>query len=149
MTTGVKRGWTSAGLRIISSDDTSYWSTKDAAMMLGTEAEQIRNLIRLTGLTPAGKRHGHARRGGRYVRVYSAVDLIRAFETVSEITSEGVTESGAPREILPESHRPESSSPGVEKEMALPLMAYYSPTALPYYTSTMSESAMRAWRMTE
>lgn len=47
-------------------------------------ADQVRSLIRLAGLKPAGKRRGTSKKGGRYVRVYAAIDLIRAYEAISE-----------------------------------------------------------------
>ena len=86
----VKRGWSSAGLKVVSQDDSSYWSTSEAALLLGPhlEPDQIRNLIRLAGIVPAGKRHGPSQRGGRYVRVYAAIDLIRAYEAVSDVVKE-------------------------------------------------------------
>lgn len=86
----MKRGWTSAGLQVISQDDASYWSTRDAAILLGggLKPEQIRSLIRLAGIQPAGKRHGPSKKGGRYVRVYAAIDLIKAYEAISEAATE-------------------------------------------------------------
>lgn len=88
--TELKRGWTSAGLAVISQDDASYWSTRDAAVLLGggLKPEQVRSLIRLAGIQPAGKRHGPSKKGGRYVRVYAAIDLIKAYEAVSELSTE-------------------------------------------------------------
>jgi hypothetical protein len=82
-----RRGWTSSDLLVVSPDDPSYWSVTDAAMLLGggIVVEQVRNLIQLTGMKPAGKRRGSSRSGGRYVRVYPAVDLIKAYEAVAEI----------------------------------------------------------------
>jgi hypothetical protein len=81
-----RRGWSSAGLEIIEAGNSSYWSTREAALLLGDglKPEQVRSLIRLAGIEPAGKRHGPSRRGGRYVRVYAAIDLIKAYEAVSE-----------------------------------------------------------------
>jgi len=85
-----KRGWTSQDLQVVESDDLSYWSTSDAAFLLGggLKPEQVRSLIRLAGITPAGKRHGLSRRGGRYVRVYAAVDLIRAYDAISDVAND-------------------------------------------------------------
>ncbi len=86
-----RRGWTSAGLKVIQPDDYSYWAVSDAVLLLGggLKPEQIRSLIRLAGIIPAGKRHGLSRRGGRYVRVYSALDLIRAYEAVADVMGDG------------------------------------------------------------
>ena len=90
--TDSRRGWTSEGLMIIAESDTSYWSTREAALLLspGLKPEQIRSLIRLAGIAPAGKRHGPSRRGGRYVRVYAAIDLIKAYEAVSDVMNDDV-----------------------------------------------------------
>jgi hypothetical protein len=83
------RGWSSKGLRVIAEDDPSFWSTADAARLLGppelTHA-QVRQLVNLAGLEPVGKKrvtvHG---RGGRHVRVYKASDLIKAFSAIADI----------------------------------------------------------------
>lgn len=81
-----RRGWTSDQLTVVDPDDLSYWSTSDASTLLGDSltTAQIRSLIRLAGIQPAGKRRGIARKGGRYVRVYAAVDLIRAYDAIAE-----------------------------------------------------------------
>jgi hypothetical protein len=89
----VKRGWTSQQLEVVSSDDASYWSTADAAILLAIPAIQIRNLIKLASIEPAGKRHGPSRRGGRYVRVYAAIDIIKAYEAVTDAVWLGDGES--------------------------------------------------------
>ena len=100
MTDSPKRGWVSDRLPVVNPDDLSYWSTSDAAMLLGSDltAAQIRALIRLAGLQPSGKRRGIARKGGRYVRVYSAVSLIRAHEAIQEAMGldSGTTVSAVP-----------------------------------------------------
>jgi hypothetical protein len=85
----IKRGWTSQQLEVVSNDDVSYWSTADAAMLLAIPATQVRSLIRLASIEPAGKRHGPSRRGGRYVRVYSAIDIIKAYEAVTDAVKLG------------------------------------------------------------
>lgn len=54
-------------------------------MLLGCDPGTIRNLIRLTGIQPAGKRRGIARRGGRYVRVYPAAELVKAYEVITDV----------------------------------------------------------------
>jgi hypothetical protein len=88
MTTS-KRGWSSEGLQVVSQDDPGYWSTADAANLLGppelTQA-QVRQLIRLSNLQPAGKRRVTMRgRGGRHVRVYRASELIRAHDAIAQV----------------------------------------------------------------
>jgi hypothetical protein len=83
------RGWSSEGLDVVAQDDPSLWSTANAAELLGppqlTQA-QVRQLIRLAGLEPAGKRRVTvAGKGGRHVRVYRASELIKAYEAISAI----------------------------------------------------------------
>ncbi len=84
-----KRGWSSEGLDVISADDPGFWSTADAARFLGPpelSQAQVRQLVRLGGLEPAGKRRVTIRgRGGRHVRVYRSSDLIKAYEAISSI----------------------------------------------------------------
>lgn len=79
-----RHGWTSAGLTVVSPDDPRFWSVADASRLLGppelTEA-QVRQLVRLAGLAPRGKRSNGPRR--RHVRVYDATALIDAFETLA------------------------------------------------------------------
>ena len=89
--TNAKRGWSSAGLKLIDTDDPNFWSTADAARLLGPPDlthQQVRQLVHLAGLQPAGKKRVSAQgRGGRHVRVYSATDLIKAFDAISDIIS--------------------------------------------------------------
>lgn len=84
-----RRGWSSIGLRTIEADDPNYWSTKDAALLLGPpylSATQVRQLVRLAGLKPAGKRRmTPTGKSGRHVRVYSAVELIKAYDAVANV----------------------------------------------------------------
>ncbi len=89
-----KRGWSSQGLKVVNPDDSSYWSTRDAALLLGDglKTETVRSLIRLAGIVPAGKRHGPSKRGGRYVRVYAAIDLIKAYEAISDVVGDSDSE---------------------------------------------------------
>jgi hypothetical protein len=79
-------------LAVVATDDDRFWSVFDAARMLGSDddsgglsEEKVRNLIKLAGLQPAGKRHNGSRR--RHVRVYRAVDLIHAYEKIATLTS--------------------------------------------------------------
>ncbi len=81
-----KKGWSSAGLRQIDTDDPNFWSTADAAKLLGPPDlthTQVRQLVHLAGLEPAGKKRMD--RGGRHVRVYKATDLIKAYSAISDI----------------------------------------------------------------
>lgn len=83
-----RRGWSSQNLSVVPLLDPEYWSVFDAAAILGppklTE-EQVRNLIHLAKLQPAGKRHNGSRR--RHVRVYRAADLLRAYDKIADLTS--------------------------------------------------------------
>lgn len=83
------RGWSSQGLDVVAQDDPAFWSTADAAKLLGppqlTQA-QVRQLVRLSNIQPAGKRRVTVRgRGGRHVRVYRSTELIKAYEAISAI----------------------------------------------------------------
>lgn len=82
----VTHGWTSGELAVVK-DDPRYWSVAEAAYLLGppqlTEA-QVRHLVRMFSLTPIGKRANGPRR--RYVRVYNALELIEAYERLTEVT---------------------------------------------------------------
>lgn len=83
------RGWTSRDLPVVG-DDPKYWTADDAARLLGPPqltTVQVRQLVRMVSIKPIGKRrtsrHGTS---GRYARVYRAVDLIRAFDAVYQVT---------------------------------------------------------------
>lgn len=97
----LKRGWSSAGLKVVAQDDLSYWSTSDAVMLLGPDlrADQVRSLIRLAGIEPAGKRRNPSRKSGRYVRVYTAIDLIRAYEAVITVVDSSAAMSESPQDL--------------------------------------------------
>lgn len=80
------KGWTSIGLRTVGDDDT-LWTAAEAAVLLGPpdlNPTEVRRLIQLFGITPAGKRrttgHGIA---GRHARVYRAGELIEAYDRLS------------------------------------------------------------------
>lgn len=92
-----RRGWSSVGLRVIDADDPNYWSTADASKLLGPpylSQGQVRQLVHLAGLQPAGKRRmTPSGKPGRHVRVYSAVELIKAYDAVSNIIGELVEDS--------------------------------------------------------
>jgi hypothetical protein len=79
-----RRGWSSADLAVVATDDVHYWSVADAATLLGPPTlsqAQVRNLVHLAGLQPKGKRYNGARR--RHVRVYDATELIEAFDRLA------------------------------------------------------------------
>jgi hypothetical protein len=85
----MNKGWSSAGLKTVG-DDPELWTAADAARLLGppllTEP-QVRQLIRLAGLEPQGKRRvtRSGTSGGRHARVYPATDLIRAFDAIEGV----------------------------------------------------------------
>lgn len=80
-----KRGWQAATLPVVG-DDPDLWTAADAARLLGPPVlatDQVRQLIRMVGLIPVGKRRtGNPRVGGRHARVYPADALIRAYEAL-------------------------------------------------------------------
>jgi hypothetical protein len=83
-----RRGWSSRDLKEVSVRDDKYWSIADAADLLGSAQfgeNQVRQLVKLAGLEPAGKRFAGPRR--RHVRVYAAKDLIDAFEKIAAVVS--------------------------------------------------------------
>lgn len=85
------RGWSSAGLRVVG-DDENLWTVADAARLLGppvlTEA-QVRQLIRLIGIQPMGKRNtSQPGRSARHARVYHSLDLIRAFDAIHRLSED-------------------------------------------------------------
>lgn len=92
MVNGTGRGWSSTGLKTLG-DSPDHWTPAEAAAILGPphlDAAQVRQLIRLAGLEPAGKRRVTAHgRAGRHARVYPAADLIRAYEAVWGVLGEG------------------------------------------------------------
>jgi hypothetical protein len=82
-----KRGWSSAGLPLIEGHYDIYWSTTEAAYLLGPpqlSEEQVRQLVHLVGMQPVGKRWVKGR-GTRHVRVYRANELIRAYEAIAGV----------------------------------------------------------------
>lgn len=83
-----RRGWSSQDLKVVSTSDDRYWSIADAAELLGSphlSETQVRQLVKLAGLEPVGKRNAGPRR--RHVRVYEAADLIDAFEKIASVIS--------------------------------------------------------------
>ena len=86
---GKRRGYATANLDVVSLDDARYWSVTTAAELLGppqlTES-QVRQLIHLIHLEPAGKRPSGSRR--RHVRVYDASKLARAYAAISCLLEE-------------------------------------------------------------
>ena len=79
------RGWQAQNLPTVG-DDPALWTAADAARLLGPPVlttDQVRQLVRMVGLTPVGKRRtGLPRTGGRHARVYRAEALIRAYEAL-------------------------------------------------------------------
>lgn len=82
-----RRGWSSAGLRTVG-DDPTLWTAADAAHLLGPPEltpSQVRALVRMAGLAPAGKRRVVSGRGARHARVFPASALIAAYEALYEL----------------------------------------------------------------
>jgi hypothetical protein len=82
-----RRGWSSKNLEVVPLLDPRYWSVFDAASLLGPpklSESQVRDLIHLAGLEPAGKRHNGSRR--RHIRVYLAENLIEAYDKIAALT---------------------------------------------------------------
>lgn len=81
-----KRGYATHSLPVVSADDARYWTVADAARLLGPpdlDEAQVRQLVNLCGLEPAGKRPGGSRR--RHVRVYRAEQLVRAYQAIASV----------------------------------------------------------------
>jgi hypothetical protein len=83
------RGWSSAGLRSLG-DTPEAWTAQEASAILGPpvlSCQQLRALIRAASLEPVGKRkvtrHGVS---GRYARCYRALDLIRLYDAMEQLT---------------------------------------------------------------
>lgn len=80
-----ERGWSVEGLPVVG-DDATLWTAADAARLLGPPeltTDQVRQLIRMTGLAPVGRRRtAGPHTGGRAARVYPAEALIRAYEAL-------------------------------------------------------------------
>lgn len=83
--------WTSKDLPAVGDDD-QLWTVVDAASLFAdsdlTLAESVaeaRALVRLHRIQPVGKRRTspQGRAGGRYARVYRAIDLIAAYDKLS------------------------------------------------------------------
>lgn len=71
--TDVKHGWSSVGLPVVAADNDANWTVREAAGELEVDENDLRHLIRIAHLTPAGKRNNGSRR--RHVRVYRAAAL--------------------------------------------------------------------------
>lgn len=67
--------WTSDGLPVIAGSHATFWSTRGAALVLCISAENVRDLIRASGMKPAGKRYEPGF-GTRHVPVYAAAELV-------------------------------------------------------------------------
>jgi hypothetical protein len=81
-----KRGYATRTLTVVAVDDERFWTVADAARLLGPpdlDEAQVRQLVNLVGMTPAGKRPSGSRR--RHVRVYRAEQLIRAYRAIASV----------------------------------------------------------------
>lgn len=82
----MRRGWSTDGLKVVG-DDPKLWTVAEAACHLVgpvLSVEGVRKMISLFEIEPVGRRrtspHGTS---GRYARVYRAVELIDAHDTMS------------------------------------------------------------------
>lgn len=79
-------GWEGAG-KVPA--DGQFWPVTVAAELLGMEERDLRDLIRITGLRPAGTMNMRAFRSqGRASRAYDAKKLITIHEAVVKLTAE-------------------------------------------------------------
>lgn len=78
-----KRGWSSAGLTLVGEDE-RLWTVEEASRFLGERQDDVRWLIRRLAITPVGtRRPDREDKRGRQPRVYRAIDLIRAYDSLS------------------------------------------------------------------
>lgn len=69
-------------------DDPAYWTAAEAALLLGPPeltVAQVRQLIRLCSIRPAGRRKAGPRALGRHPAVYAAVELIKAYDALYRV----------------------------------------------------------------
>jgi hypothetical protein len=83
------KGWSSVGLPTVG-DDPYLWTVADAAKLLGPPVlseRRVRDLIRLIGLEPVGKRRvSPLGQSGRHARVYECGRLIEAYDRLAGLT---------------------------------------------------------------
>lgn len=82
----MKRGWTCNGLALVEEDE-RLWTVQQAAQFLGPPALapwEVRRIILWLNIQPVGtyRKDGPEKRGRR-PRVYRAIDLIKAYDTLS------------------------------------------------------------------
>lgn len=83
-----RQGWSSEGLEVVKSTDRT-WTVAEAAQWLGGADKKltpvkVRHLIEWFDLKPVGKkRTTPSGTSGRYARVYSSIDLIKAYDKLS------------------------------------------------------------------
>lgn len=69
--------------------DGSCWPLDFAAKSLGVPARDLRDLVRIVELTPAGTmRMSPYRRSGRQPRVYDATKLVKLYEAIRSLQRE-------------------------------------------------------------
>jgi hypothetical protein len=82
----VRKGWEGKPPVAIDGDN---WPLDFAAKTLGLSERDLRDLVRITGLEPAGTMSwSNYRRSGRNPRVYNASKLVKIFSTVKKLTEE-------------------------------------------------------------
>jgi hypothetical protein len=85
----MSNGWSSSGLPVVS-ESPELWTVAEAASLLGPPQltpAQVRSLVRMASLEPAGKRRTTGRGvPGRHARVYRAAELIELYDTLLSAT---------------------------------------------------------------
>lgn len=79
------RGWSAKGLPV-RGDDPKEWTVAEAAVHLGPphlSVAEVRQLARIAGIQPVGRRRTSTSGSGRYARVYRAVDFIKAYDALA------------------------------------------------------------------
>lgn len=67
--------------------DGSAWPLDFAARILGMDEKDLRDLVRITGLTPVGTvKIAGFRRSGRNPRAYDAAKLTRIYDTIRNLS---------------------------------------------------------------
>jgi hypothetical protein len=78
-----RRGWTG---KMPVALDGNNWPLDFAAKMIGCSEKDLRDLVRMTGLKPAGTlRMSEFRRSGRNPRAYDASTLVRLWQGIQDL----------------------------------------------------------------
>lgn len=93
----MSRGRQSSGLPVLG-ESPKHWTVAEAAALLGPPVlteNQVRHLIRLCSIPPAGKRRAGPRTRGRYPLAYKAIDLIEAYDAVFRLSERNTRDTVA------------------------------------------------------